>query len=396
MRSWPLILRRSFAQYHNNVHKLEPTKGDRVVVAMSGGVDSSVVAKMLSEKDYDLSAIFMRNWDTRDESGTDEGCEWKKDWHDVQQVCKMLDIPCKLVDLSKEYWNRVFQPALAIWEMGGTPNPDLWCNREVKFGALMQHLTSADTWFATGHYARKDWCMKQSPPRPKLMRSVDSVKDQTYFLASIPESSLARSIFPLAPYVKDEVKQMAREWGLPTAAREESMGLCFVGEKRRFDTFLSQYLPPKPGAIVDLRGKQVGEHQGLWSFTIGQNARLKGQPQKMFVSDKDYNRNQIIVVPGREHKALYCMGLVAFNWQWIWADSPPPLRNGFKARAKLRYRMEDIPCTLYRTADESHIRIMFENDPQQAIAAGQSVVVWDGDWCLGCGIIQKTIPLPES
>ncbi|EKM55235.1 uncharacterized protein PHACADRAFT_255702 [Phanerochaete carnosa HHB-10118-sp] len=360
---------------------------------MSGGVDSSVVAKLLSEKDYDLSAIFMRNWDARDESGTDEGCEWKKDWHDVQRVCKMLDIPCKLVDLSKEYWNRVFQPSLALWEAGATPNPDIWCNKEVKFGALMQHLTSEDTWLATGHYARKGWDMEQSSPRPKLLRPLDRLKDQTYYLSAIPESSLGRTLFPLAQYTKDQVKQMARDWKLPTAERPESMGICFVGEKRRFDTFISQYIPPKPGPIVDLDGNTLGKHQGLWQFTLGQNARIPGLREKMFVCDKDPEWNEILVVPGSDHKEMYSTGLVACDWQWIWADSPPEgLRSpdGLRARMQFRHRMLDIPCTVFGTPEQNTVRIIYD-EPQKVVPAGQVAAVWVDDWCLGCGVIERTL-----
>lgn len=360
---------------------------------MSGGVDSSVVAKLLSEKDFDLSAVYMRNWDTRDEYGTDQGCEWKKDWHDVQQVCKLLDIPCKLVDLSKEYWNRVFQPSLAVWEAGGTPNPDIWCNKEVKFDALMQHLTSEDTWLATGHYARKGWDTSILPPRPKLLRPQDRLKDQTYYLSAIPERSLARALFPLAPYTKDQVKQMARDWNLPTASRPESMGVCFVGEKRRFDTFISEYIPPKPGRIVDLEGKTLGTHQGLWQFTIGQNARIAGRAQKMFVCDKDPERNEIIVVPGSEHEALYSSGILVFDWRWIWEDMPPKgfhSPQGLRARLQYRHRMPDIGCTVFRTPEEGVVRINFD-EPQKAVAAGQVAAVWAGDWCLGCGIIEQAL-----
>ncbi|KAI0797492.1 tRNA-specific 2-thiouridylase, partial [Abortiporus biennis] len=379
-----------------------------VVVAMSGGVDSSVVAGLLAKQDYDLSAVFMRNWDTRDESGTDQGCEWKKDWADVQKVCKVLDIPCRLVDLSREYWTRVFEPSLHTWETGGTPNPDIWCNKEVKFGALVQRLTSPDTWLATGHYARKGWSSPpsllshlvssaQTPIRPKLLRPLDRHKDQTFYLSSISEESLARSIFPIAHLNKPEVRKLAHEWGLPTAERDESMGICFVGQKRRFDDFLAKYIPPNPGPIVELAtGRVIGTHNGLWSFTIGQNARVKGMPEKMFVCEKDIEKNTLYVVPGSNHPTLYKSGLVVRDWRWIWSDSPPPeidTPSGFRARLQYRHRMMDVACTVHsrcrsRGDNDAELRIDFD-DPQHAVAPGQVAVIWSDDWCLGCGIIDK-------
>ncbi|KAH9952026.1 5-methylaminomethyl-2-thiouridylate-methyltransferase [Amylocystis lapponica] len=371
---------------------------------MSGGVDSSVTARLLMDKDYDLSAVFMRNWDTRDESGSDSGCEWKKDWHDVQRVCKMLDIPCRMIDLSREYWTRVFEPSLQRWELGQTPNPDVWCNKEVKFGALLDHLTSKDTWIATGHYAKKSW---SSPPsllsrfsarssfpsnlRPKLLRPADRSKDQTYYLSAIPEVALARAFFPLADFHKIEVREMAKKWALPTAQREESMGICFVGEKRRFDNFL-EYITPKPGPIIDLTtGKTLGRHRGLWSYTIGQGARIAGLPQKMFVAKKDLHTNVIYVVPGADHAALYHRTIIAENWKWIWADSPPvgtDHEQGFRGQCQFIYRMQPAPCTVKRGDSDGTMLIKFD-EPYNHIAPGQIVTISDGDWCLGCGTVAQ-------
>ncbi|CDO73666.1 hypothetical protein BN946_scf185014.g136 [Trametes cinnabarina] len=280
----------------------------------------------------------------------------------------MLGIPCELVDLSREYWNRVFEPALRMWESGSTPNPDIWCNREVKFGALFDHLTRKDAWLATGHYADKSWARPslrlsnmfaydKIPTRPQLRRPVDRTKDQTYYLSAVPESSLARALFPLAPYKKTEVREMAAKWGLPTASRDESMGICFVGEKRRFEDFISQYIPPKPGPIIDLtNGKIVGKHQGLYTFTIGQNARIKGMPQKMFVARKDSDANTLYVVPGSDHPALYSKSIVADKWKWIWEDMPPEdidSSKGFLAQVQYRHRMLD-----YRIPSESGLHVL--------------------------------------
>ncbi|TFK36419.1 tRNA-specific 2-thiouridylase [Crucibulum laeve] len=363
---------------------------------MSGGVDSSVTAALLARKDYDLSAIFMRNWDTRDESGTDKGCEWEKDWEDVQRVCKKLDIPCKLIDLSREYWNRVFEPCLRQWEMGFSPNPDVWCNKEVKFGALLERLPKApsyqNAWIATGHYARKTWSESTeiSPSRPMLVRPTDRSKDQTYYLAAISEPGLRRAIFPLEKLTKPTVRELAKGYGLPTAERGESMGICFVGEKRKFEDFLSSYIPPNPGPIIDqTNGKKVGEHPGVWAYTIGQNARIAGLAQKMFVSAKDPKSNTVYIVPGSQHASLYATTIHILSFIPIWKDSPPPAINlpgGYRAHVKHRYRMEAAPCTVRR--NESGGLDIECDEPQHAVAAGQIAVLYDGDWCIGCGVIQ--------
>ncbi|KAI0759510.1 tRNA 5-methylaminomethyl-2-thiouridylate-methyltransferase [Irpex lacteus] len=357
-----------------------------------GGVDSSVVARLMAEQDYDLSAIYMRNWDTRDESGTDNGCEWKKDWSDVQRVCKYLDIPVKMVDLSREYWTRVFEPSLAAWEAGATPNPDIWCNKEVKFGALMDKLGTQDTWVATGHYADKSWSSpaphEGTLPRPKLLRPTDRNKDQTYYLSHMPETSLARTLFPLAPYTKPEVREKAREWGLPTAEREESMGICFVGQKRRFSDFIVSlspvYIAQAWSYIHATKGKVLGTHNG-------QNARIPGLAQKVFVSGKDPARNEIFVVEGSDHPLLYKSNIIVRDWRWMWPDSPPGAimqPEGFKARVQFRHRMADVGCTVWRGKEEGMLEIEFDED-QKAVAPGQVAALYDGDWCLGSGTIMQ-------
>ncbi|KZT70089.1 5-methylaminomethyl-2-thiouridylate-methyltransferase [Daedalea quercina L-15889] len=375
---------------------------------MSGGVDSSVTAKLLSDKDYDLSAIFMKNWDTRDESGTDQGCEWEKDWEDVQRVCRKLDMPCKMVDLSRQYWNRVFAPCLQMWEQGQTPNPDVWCNKEVKFGALMDQLANGDCWLATGHYADKAWItphfeglepsVGNSALRPTLIRPKDRAKDQTYYLSAIPEESLARALFPLAPYTKSEVRELAQKADLPTAARPESQGICFVGQKRRFDKWLSEYIPPSPGPFVSLEtGETIGHHEGLWHFTMCQKARIRGLAKKAYVARKDLERNIIYVVPGADHPALYSKGLVATKFQWIWRDSPPSsidTDSGFRCRVQYGYRTPDVACTVRRWVTSldpqtDDLRVEFD-EPRKDIAPGQIAVVLDGERVLGCGTIMES------
>lgn len=378
--------------YYNEAYSGGPLKGDKVVVAMSGGVDSSVAARLLAEQDYDLSAVFMRNWDTRDESGTDIGCQWEKDWEDVQRVCRMLDIPCRMVDLHRQYWTQVFEPSLNSWESGSTPNPDVWCNREIKFGALLRHLVqdSQALWMATGHYARKDWQEHNDTllHRPRLLRARDLSKDQTYYLSSMPESSLTRALFPLGEMQKKEVRKLALNWGLPTAAKEESMGVCFVGEKRKFNEFLSRYIPPNPGPIIDMtNSQQIATHHGLWNYTIGQGAKIRGCRTRMFVAKKDPETNTVFVVPGSHHPALHVNTIHVSDFDWIWTDSPPKglqQPSGMTAQVKYRHCMESEDCVVH--GDENGLRITL-GAPQKGIAPGQVAVLYLHDWCLGCGVI---------
>ncbi|KAG5639861.1 hypothetical protein DXG03_002777, partial [Asterophora parasitica] len=359
--------------------------------------------------DYDLSAIFMRNWDTRDESASDTGCEWEKDWEDVQRVCKVLDIPCEMVDLSQEYWNRVFQPSLHSWEDGATPNPDVMCNKEIKFGALLDHLPmsssgAGQTWFATGHYAQKSWSTpsSHSAPRPKLVRALDPLKDQTYFLASIPEASLARTLFPLGGLHKhDDVRRIAKEAALPTAERRESMGVCFVGKKAKFGEFISSYIPQNPGPIIDLlTGKTVAQHSGLWTYTIGQGAKVSGMRERAFVVRKDPKLNAVYIACGADNPLLQSHSVLVPDFSWIWSDAPPRdfIANGtFTAEVKIRHRMDPIPCIIHRleNADNfSDVQIEF-GTPEFGVAPGQVAVVYDKEdgAVLGCGTIADTVPV---
>ncbi|KAJ3842911.1 tRNA-specific 2-thiouridylase [Lentinula raphanica] len=371
----------------------EPRPGDKVVVGMSGGVDSSVAARLLADQDYDLSAIFMRNWDTRDESGTDKGCEWEKDWEDVQRVCSSLGISCTMIDLSRAYWNRIFQPALDVWESGSTPNPDVWCNREIKFGALLEHLpidpTTGVSWFATGHYARKDW---SSNNRPRLLSAIDQTKDQSYYLSSITEQGLARALFPLGEYTKVQVRELARKFQLETAERPESMGLCFVGERGKFSRFLNSYLQPNPGPIIDsTTQKVIGKHGGLWTYTIGENAKVPGQPFKTFVSHKDPINNAVYVVPRSNHPDLLEHRVICKDWKWIWNDSPPvgiSEPSGFRAAVKIRHRQDSQAC-IAKIAQDGTLEVITD-EAMRGVSLGQVAALWDGDWCLGCGVIAST------
>lgn len=399
------ICRSSIASIHpslcfRRLYQTVPRPGDTVVVAMSGGVDSSVTASLLSKQDYNLKAVFMRNWDTCDEKASDTGCEWEKDWEDVQRVCRVLDVPCEMIDFSRVYWNRVFEPALDEWTDGYTPNPDVSCNREVKFGTLMDSVLTpgSNNWLATGHYAQVSWTDPPSP-RPRLMRSADRNKDQTYYLSSVPESKLRQALFPIGHLTKPAVRDLAREHGLPTASRDESMGICFVGQKQRFDTFLSSYLPSKPGNIVDLDGRVLGQHRGLWSLTIGQGARISGQHHKMYVARKDIPTNTVIVVDRNDHPALMCASLTVENFKWIWnGHTPEQLSSplGYRVTAQIRHRMHEAPATLLPIeGTEGRYRLVFDQ-PHGAVAAGQILAIWDGPWCLGSGRIDTIHTLLDN
>ena len=292
--------------------------------------------------------------------------------------------------------------------MGVTPNTDISCNREIKFGALLERLPATSgqrPWFATGHYARKAWLCG----RPQLVRPADKHKDQTYYLSSISESGLRRALFPLSELPKPEVRELARKHGLHNAERPDSVGICFVGEKGKFKNFLADYIPANSGPIVNqLTGKVIGEHAGLWNFTIGESSRLPGMPTRMSVSRKDTLTNTVYVVPGTKHEELFTDVLHVPDFTWIWRDAVPPeldSPSGFRAQMMHRYRMAASPCTvtryepqpasvsqldsiLFRSLDGGFV--VRSDSPQHAVAPGQIAVLYNGDWCLGCGPITST------
>ncbi len=416
-----------------------PQKGDHIVIAMSGGVDSSVTALLLAQSplQFDLSAVFMRNWNELDESGIMEpgsggasGCTWQRDWEDVQSVCRHLgNIPVSMVDLSKEYWTQVFEPALDEWREGTTPNPDVSCNREIKFGALMDRvllplsrstsspsssrlsLTSGDrvkkTWLATGHYARVGW---SAEGRPKLLRAKDRTKDQTYYLSSVAETRLAHAHFPLAGLLKSEVRQLAVKYDLPTASRKESMGICFIGtrgsdrdkaisNKEGFSSFLNGYIASPPGDLVDENGRAVGEHKGLHTLTVGQGARIKGALAKYYVAKKDVVGNKIVVVQGKNHPMLMCGRLQVEDVDWIWKEPPTELQEGgsgeLRLLAQVRHRQEETECVVRRGKGGKGYVVEFP-EPVLAVAPGQVLGLWKGDWCLGSAVIQSVETLYDD
>ncbi|KIM30983.1 hypothetical protein M408DRAFT_327893 [Serendipita vermifera MAFF 305830] len=361
---------------------------------MSGGVDSSVTAALLAQSSFDLSAVYMRNWDTRDENASDTGCEWEKDWEDVQRVCQKLKIPCTMVDLSRDYWNRVFEPALQVWREGRTPNPDVSCNREIKFGVLRNHEIVKDAWLATGHYARIEWDTSlhgKTSPLPKLLRGVDRIKDQSYWLSSVSESNLRKVMFPIGHLNKTKLREMAEELQLPTAKRKESMGICFVGKKRSFPQFLQEYIPTESGNIVTLDGKVVGSHTGLWQYTVGENARIGGQPKRLFVCSKNVEQNEIVVVDDPDHPVLSRSTIHIDSFHWIWNHHPPSevwTEDGLQVDVKIRSVMQPVPAVL-RLDDEGKRGQLAMLQPQKGVAEGQIAVFYQrsSDWCLGSATI---------
>jgi len=354
----------------------------RVVLGMSGGVDSSVAALLLKQQGYEVIGIFMKNWDDTDEFGH---CTAEEDAEDVRRVCDQLDIPFYTVNFEKQYYDKVFAYFLDEYRNGRTPNPDVMCNREIKFGELLQKVIDlGGDYIATGHYAR----VERRGDEYALLRGNDPGKDQTYFLNALNQAQLSRAMFPIGHLPKPKVREIAAAAGLATARKKDSTGICFIGE-RDFKTFLSQYLPAQPGYMRDLRtGEVKGRHDGLMYYTLGQRQGLgiggSGTGEPWFVVDKDLVSNELLVVQGDRHPALYSHGLTATGVNWI---SPARPSGPFACTAKFRYRQPDQGVRLTLAADGS-CEVVFDQ-PQKAVTPGQSVVFYDGEVCLGGGIIDK-------
>ncbi|HEX6595122.1 MAG TPA: tRNA 2-thiouridine(34) synthase MnmA [Bacillota bacterium] len=353
----------------------------RVVVGMSGGVDSSVAALLLKEQGYDVVGIFMKNWDDTDEFGV---CTATEDFDDVVRVSNQLDIPYFSVNFEKQYWDKVFTYFLDEYRAGRTPNPDVMCNKEIKFKAFLDHALSLGAdYVATGHYAQ----IRQTNGHFELLRGVDRNKDQTYFLNQLSEDVLRRVMFPLGHLTKKEVRKIAEEHGLVTAKKKDSTGICFIGE-RDFKQFISEYLPAQPGKMKTLAGEVKGEHDGLMYYTIGQRQGLGigGAGEPWFVVGKNLEENVLYVEQGFENEYLYSDSLIATDVNWINRDR---IGQSFTCTAKFRYRQKDSGVRV-NILDDGRVYVQFD-ELERAVTPGQSVVFYDGEVCLGGGTIDEIL-----
>ncbi len=356
--------------------------GERIVVGMSGGVDSSVAALLLKRRGFDVVGLFMKNWEEDDD---DEYCSTRQDLVDCASVAEVIGIELEAVNFSVEYKERVFGAFLAEYSAGRTPNPDVLCNAEIKFKAFLDHaLGLGAKHIATGHYAR----LRETEGKVELLKAVDSAKDQSYFLHRLTQAQLTRVMFPLGELKKTEVRRIAREAGLHNFAKRDSTGICFIGE-RPFREFLNRYLPRKPGPMRTPEGKTVGEHIGLSFYTIGQRKGVgigglkdsAGGP--WYVCGKDLAKNELIVVQGHDHPLLLSRRLRAEDLAWV-SGAAPQARSS--CSAKTRYRQADAACRIDRV-DDDELDVEFPV-PQWAVTPGQSVVLYREDLCLGGGVIQ--------
>jgi tRNA-specific 2-thiouridylase len=351
----------------------------KVVVGMSGGVDSAVAALLAKRAGHDVVGIFMKNWG---EDDTDEYCSTREDLVDAAAAADRIGIELEAVNFSAEYKDRVFADFLREYAAGRTPNPDVLCNAEIKFRAFLDHaMRLGAEKIATGHYAR----VFPENGAFRLLRGKDSAKDQSYFLHRLSQEQLSRVMFPVGEMNKADVRRLAREAGLPNHAKKDSTGICFIGE-RPFREFLNRYLPKAPGAIKTPEGKTVGEHIGLAFYTIGQRKGigLGGAGEAWYVADKRVATNELVVVQGHDHPLLMKKSLSAADAAWV-AGEPPAAPSAHTA--KTRYRQADAECTLTRVLD-GEIRVDFSR-PQWAVTPGQSVVLYDGEVCLGGGVINS-------
>lgn len=357
----------------------------RVIVGMSGGVDSSVSAALLLEQGYQVEGLFMKNWDEDD--GT-EYCTAREDLADAQAVSDRLGIKLHTANFAAEYWDNVFEHFLEEYKAGRTPNPDILCNREIKFKAFLDYalMLGADL-IATGHYTRR----AERDGQTLLLRGLDANKDQSYFLHAVGGEQIARTLFPVGELEKPEVRRIAEKYQLATARKKDSTGICFIGE-RRFTDFLKQYLPAQPGEIETTDGQVIGRHHGLMYHTIGQRQGLGigglqgASDDPWYVLRKDLERNVLIVGQGNDHPWLFSSALACSNIYWV---NPLDVVEPLRLTAKVRYRQPDQACTLERTTDGYLIRF---DEPQRAVTPGQSVVLYQDDVCLGGGVIEQATP----
>ena len=354
----------------------------RVVVGMSGGVDSSVAAYLLKEQGYEVQCVFMKNWEDEDDEFY---CSSEEDYSDAIQVCDLLDLPLHSVNFSKEYRENVFKYFLEEYKSGRTPNPDVLCNKEIKFKFFMDYaLKLGANTIATGHYAR----IKESVDGHQLFKGIDKNKDQSYFLYLLGQKELSKTLFPIGEMTKSEVRTSAKKLDFPNSGKKDSTGICFIGE-RDFKAFLQQYLPNQPGDIITTEGKIVGQHDGLMYYTLGQRKGIGvggghgATEEPWYVIKKDLDNNNLVIGQGHDHPGLYSRNLQAGQLHWI---TSAPIKIPFKCTAKIRYRQKDQNCTI--TAIEKGIANIIFAENQFAPTPGQSVVFYNGEQCLGGGIIE--------
>jgi len=358
-------------------------KAQPVIVGMSGGVDSSVAALLMQQQGYQVEAVFMKNWEGDDK---DDQCAAEVDFTDAKSVSHSLNIPLHGINFSDQYWDHVFEYFLEEYRAGRTPNPDILCNREIKFKAFLDYaLSHGAEYIVTGHYARIGKVKNQY----QLLRGKDNNKDQSYFLYTLGQAQLSRSLFPVGELDKSKVRQIAEENDLITYDKKDSTGICFIGE-RDFKAFLKQYIPAQPGNIQTKDGDSIGQHDGLMYYTLGQRQGLgiggvKGYEGAVwYVAEKELETNTLIVVTTHDDPLLYSQSLVASNLHWVSGHAPA---LPYTCTAKTRYRQDDSACKIINM-DANKVTVLFD-EPQWAVTPGQSVVFYQGEVCLGGGTIES-------
>ena len=358
----------------------------KVICGMSGGVDSSVSAFILQQQGYQVEGLFMKNWEEDDDT---DYCTAAADLADAQAVCDKLGIKLHKINFAAEYWDNVFEHFLNEYKAGRTPNPDILCNKEIKFKAFLEYAAEdlGANYIATGHYVRR----RGTDDNAQLLRGLDANKDQSYFLYTLSSKQVGQSLFPVGDIEKPIVRAIAEDLDLITAKKKDSTGICFIGE-RKFKDFLARYLPAQPGNIRTVEGDIIGRHDGLMYHTLGQRKGLgiggvKGASEEAwYVVEKDLVNNELIVAQGHDHSALLSIGLIAQQLHWV---DRQPIREPLRCTVKTRYRQTDVPCTIEPIDDES-IKVIFD-EPQIAVTPGQSAVFYLDEVCLGGGIIEQQL-----
>ena len=384
-----------------NLSDIQDPSQVRVIVGMSGGVDSSVSAVLLQQAGFMVEGLFMKNWEEDD--GT-EYCTAMDDLADAQAVCDKIGMTLHTANFAMEYWDRVFEHFLAEYKAGRTPNPDILCNKEIKFKAFLDYaLTLGADYIATGHYTRRsvNYTNRNGETVAQLLRGLDTNKDQSYFLHAVGGDKIAKTLFPVGELEKPVVRQIAEQHDLATAKKKDSTGICFIGE-RRFKDFLQQYLPAQKGDIVtdDGAGKQqiIGQHDGLMYYTLGQRGGIgiggvKDRPEEpWFVLAKDLDNNRLIVGQGHDHPMMQSGELTAYKMDWVDGVAPKDIftSNGLRCMAKSRYRQPDQACCVFAIDEQGlQVRAVFD-EPQRAVTPGQSAVFYIDEVCLGGGVIEST------